>query len=256
MNCLIDTHAHLDDKQFDDIAQIVLNAKNNGVGKIITSGTSIQSSKKSIEIANQFDDVFCVVGIHPSDIEDIPEDYISILANLAKNDKVVGIGEIGLDYHWRNDNEQKQKEVFISQIKLAHSLKLPIVIHSRDATRDMLEILKQNQQYLTHGGVMHCFSESVETYKQIEKLGLYIGVGGTCTYSNARKTIDVLRQCRHDRVVLETDCPYLSPVPNRGKRNEPAYIALSANKVAQIWETTVEEVAKQTSQNANKLFWR
>ena len=259
MNCLnnlIDTHAHLDDNQFDDVAQIVLNAKNAGVNRIITAGTDINSSKKSVELTKKFEEVFCVVGIHPMDIDTLPTDYIDKLKDLAKHEKVVGIGEIGLDYHWRQDNIEKQKEVFVSQIKLAHSLKLPVVIHSRDATRDMLTTLKENSKYLTYGGVLHCFSESVETYKQIEKLGLHIGVGGTSTYSNARKTVEVLKECRKDRVILETDCPYLSPVPNRGKRNEPAFVTFTAQKVADIWGCDVEEVAKTTTNNAKNLFWR
>lgn len=253
---LIDVHAHLTDEMFDDINSIVCNAKNSGIAKIITAGTNIETSKSCIKLTKQYDEVYCAVGIHPEDIDELDSDYISILKTLAKDKKCVAIGEIGLDYHFREDNKELQKEVFVSQLKLASELNLPIIIHCRDAVMDMLKILKDNVHLLKNGGIFHCFSESVEIYKEIIKLGLKISVGGILTFNNARKLIEVVNIADKDSVMLETDCPYLSPTPLRGTRNEPKNIVLTAQKLAQLWDCGFDKVCEITTLNAENLFWR
>ena len=257
MEKLVDVHAHLDDQQFEgEIAEIVSRAKANGVERIITNGTNMSSSKRAVEIAESFDEVFCAVGIHPEDIDGFCENDLKEIERLATNKKVVAIGEIGLDYHFRSDNKELQKMVFEEQLKLAHKLALPVVVHCRDAVGDMLEILKRNKDLLSHGVLMHCFSESVEIYREIEKLGLYISVGGVLTFKNAKKIVEVASICDKTKIMLETDCPYLAPVPKRGERNEPQNVRYVAQKLAEIWGVSEDEVAKITTENAKRLFWR
>ena len=257
MEKLVDVHAHLDDEQFEgEVAEIVSRAKANGVEKIITNGTNVSSSKRAVEIAESFDEVFCAVGIHPEDIDGFCMDDLKEIERLCECDKVVAIGEIGLDYHFRSDNKLEQIKVFEEQLKLAHKLALPVVIHCRDAVGDMLEILKRNKDLLSFGALMHCFSESVEVYREIEKMGLYISVGGVLTFKNAKKVVEVASICDRTKIVLETDCPYLAPVPKRGERNEPQNVRFVAQKLAEIWRMSEDEVAKITIENAKRLFWR
>lgn len=257
MEKLIDTHAHLDDQMFlDDLEDVITRAEQDGIEKIITNGTNVSSSKRALEIAQTHANVFCAVGIHPEDIEGFCEKDLKEIEELAGCEKVVAIGEIGLDYHFRADNKEQQKKVFVEQLKLGHKLNLPVIIHSRDATWDMLEILKQNKDLLGRGAVMHCFSESVEVYREIQKLGLFISVGGVLTYKNAKKIVEIVEVCDRNKILLETDCPYLSPVPHRGERNEPKNVRHTAQKLAQIWGESEESVARITTQNAQNLFWR
>lgn len=257
METLIDVHAHLDDCQFEnDVKLVVERAKSCGVEKIITNGTNVLSSKRAVQIAGLFDNVFCTVGIHPEDIDELKsEDFLKI-EELAREKKVLAIGEIGLDYHFRDDNKAMQIKVFETQLKLAHKLNLPVVIHCRDAVGDMLEILKRNKNLLSNGALMHCFSESVEVYREIEKMGLYISVGGVLTFNNAKKIVDVAKVCDRSKIVIETDSPYLAPSPKRGTRNEPQNVRFVAQKLAEIWGVGEEEVAKITTENAMRLFWR
>lgn len=257
MEKLVDVHAHLDDEQFEgEVAEIVSRAKANGVEIIITNGTNVSSSKRAVEIAERFDEVFCAVGIHPEDIDGFCMDDLKEIERLCECDKVVAIGEIGLDYHFRSDNKLEQIKVFEEQLKLAHKLALPVVIHCRDAVGDMLETLKRNKDLLSFGALMHCFSESVEVYHEIQKLGLYISVGGVLTFKNAKKIVEVARVCDKTKILLETDCPYLAPVPKRGERNEPQNVRFVAQKLAEIWGMSEDEVAKITTGNAKRLFWR
>lgn len=257
MEKLVDVHAHLDDVQFEgEVAEIVSRAKANGVERIITNGTNVSSSKRAVEIAESFDEVFCAVGIHPEDIDGFCMDDLKEIERLCKCDKVVAIGEIGLDYHFRDDNKAMQIKVFETQLKLAHQLNLPVVIHCRDAVGDMLEILKRNKNLLSNGALMHCFSESVEVYREIEKMGLYISVGGVLTFNNAKKIVDVAKVCDRSKIVIETDSPYLAPSPKRGTRNEPQNVRFVAQKLAEIWGVGEEQVAKITTENAMRLFWR
>lgn len=257
MEKLVDVHAHLDDQQFEgEISEVVDRAKESGVERIITNGTNVFSSKRAVQIAESFDEVFCAVGIHPEDIDGFCDSDLKEIERLAKAKKVVAIGEIGLDYHFRTDNKELQKRVFEEQLKIAHRLELPVVIHSRDAVGDMLEILKKNKDLLSHGALMHCFSESVEVYREIERLGLYISVGGVLTFKNAKKIVEVASICDKTKILLETDCPYLAPVPKRGERNEPQNVKFVAQKLAEIWDVDQNEVAKITTENAKRLFWR
>lgn len=257
MEKLIDVHAHLDDQMFfEDLEDVITRAEEEGIEKIITNGTNVSSSKRALEIAQTHANVFCAVGIHPEDTTGFCEKDLKLIEQLAQNKKVVAIGEIGLDYHFRADNKDLQKKVFVDQLKLGHKLNLPVIIHSRDAAGDMLEILKQNKHLLERGAVLHCFSESVEIYREIQKLGLFISVGGVLTYKNAKKIVEVVEVCDRNKILLETDCPYLSPVPHRGERNEPKNVRYTAQKLAEIWGISEDEVARITTQNAQKLFWR
>lgn len=248
-NNFIDVHAHLD--AFEDVEKVIDDAKINGVEKIITAGYNLASSKKCVELAKKYPGVYAVIGLHPENIEDENADYLSELKVLAKNKKVVGIGEIGLDYHYGKDKE-RQKKIFVEQIELANLLNLPIVIHSRDAMGDTMEILKSHK--VKNGGLMHCYSGSVESARELKKLGFSFSFGGVCTFKNAKNVCAVIEDLSMDSIMLETDCPYLAPVPHRGERNEPKYIPLIAEKIAELKNIELDEVAKITTNNAKNIF--
>lgn len=247
----IDSHAHLMDEMYNgEEESIIKNALSNGVKTIINIGYSKETSKKAIELANKYDFIYAVVGMHPDECN--KEIDISFINDLAKNKKVVAIGEIGLDYHYEEHSKELQKKYFIEQINLANELNLPIVIHSRDADMDMLEILKANK--IKNKFVMHCFSSSVEILKEVLKLGAYISIAGPVTFKNARSLIDVAKLVPEDKLMIETDCPYLCPEPNRGKRNEPANVRFTAEKIAEIREISLEELAKMTTENTKRFY--
>lgn len=248
-NNFIDVHAHLD--AFEDVEKVIDDAKINGVEKIITAGYNLASSKICVELAKKYPGVYAVIGLHPENIEDENADYLSELKVLAKNEKVVGIGEIGLDYHYGKDKE-RQKKIFVEQIELANLLNLPIVIHSRDAMGDTMEILKKHK--VKNGGLMHCYSGSVESARELKKLGFSFSFGGVCTFKNAKNVCAVIEDLSMDSIMLETDCPYLAPVPHRGERNEPKYIPLIAEKIAELKNMQIEEVARITTNNAKNIF--
>ena len=246
---IFDTHAHYDDERFDDIREELLSSlQKNGVGAAITCGCDKESSKKALEMAEKYQNVFSAVGIHPSNINS--GTTIEEIENLAKHKKCVAIGEIGLDYYWTQDNKPLQKEIFIKQLELAKKLNLPVLIHDRDAHADTLEILREYKPK----GVVHSFSGSPEMAKELIELGIYIGIGGVITFKNAKKLPDVVKMLPMDRMLLETDAPYLTPVPYRGKTNHSAMIYFSAEKIAEIKETSTEEILKQTFLNAKNLF--
>lgn len=252
---LIDTHAHLTDKAFEgEEEKIIKNAKDSTVEKIITSGYNLPSSLEAVEFCGKHEGVYATVGIYPENIYELNDEVEKSLVELGKNDKVVGIGEIGLQYTEGMPDREAQKRGFIRQIKLAHSLKKPIVIHCREAYGDTLEILKENKDYLAYGGTMHCFGGSEEVAKELIKLGLYISVGGVSTFKNAERLREVLRKIPLDRIILETDCPYLTPQPYRGRRNSPEYIPLIAENLGKIKGVSTEEVAIRTTENARRLF--
>ena len=248
-NNFIDIHAHLD--AFEDVEKVINDAKINGVKKIVTAGYNLASSKKCVELAKKYPGVYAVIGLHPENIEDENADYLSELKVLAKNEKVVGIGEIGLDYHYGKDKE-RQKKIFVEQIELANLLNLPIVIHSRDAMGDTMEILKSHK--VKNGGLMHCYSGSIESARELKKLGFSFSFGGVCTFKNAKNVCAVIEDLSMDSIMLETDCPYLAPVPHRGERNEPKYIPLIAEKIAELKNIELNEVAKITTNNAKNIF--
>ena len=238
MSKIIDTHTHIYDEQFqEDFDNVMKNIKEQMEG-IVSIGFDMESSLKSIELANKYDFIHAVIGIHP----------VERLALSEK--KVVAIGEIGLDYHWMEDPEEVQKEGFRRQIELAERVKLPIVIHTREALQDTLDILKE---YPGAGGILHCYPGSFQAAKPFLDR-YYIGVGGTVTFKNNRKTKELVKELSLDRIVLETDCPYLTPVPFRGKRNNPVYTSYVAEEIARIKEISTEEVIEVTTENAKKIY--
>ena len=220
----------------------------NGVAGIVTCGCDEQSSKKALEMAEQYDFVYAAVGIHPGNLDS--GTTVEQIRALASHKKCVAIGEIGLDYYWVDDNKPQQIEVFEKQIMLAKELDLPILVHDRDAHADTLEILKRHKPK----GVVHCFSGSVEMAQEIIKLGMYIGVGGVITFKNAKKLPDVVRIIPDELLLVETDCPYLAPEPYRGKLCHSGMINLTAQKIAEIRNTTTEQILQLTAQNAKLLF--
>lgn len=250
-NNIFDSHAHYTDKAFNEDREIMLGSlKESGVCGIINCGADIESSVSSVDLASKYDYIYAACGIHPEEADKTPENYIDILRDLAKNEKCIAIGEIGLDYYWRQDTKDLQKELFEKQILLSKELDLPIIVHDREAHGDTMEILKKHRPK----GVLHCFSGSPETATEVLKLGMYIGLGGALTFKNARKAVEVAQMLPLDRLLLETDCPYMAPVPMRGKRNNSGYIPFIAEKVAEIKGIDPQSVLDVTTENTKRLF--
>ncbi|MBS4179744.1 TatD family hydrolase [Lederbergia citrea] len=251
---LFDTHVHLNDEQFaDDIEEVIARAKAEGVEYMVVVGFDRKTITKALEIVEEYDFIYASVGWHPVDAIDMTEEDLEWLEEIAAHPKVVALGEMGLDYHWDKSPKDIQKEVFRKQIKLAKKLKMPIIIHNRDATQDIVQIL-QEENAKEVGGIMHCFSGSAETAKRCLELNFYISLGGPVTFKNAKTPKEVADQVPIDRLLIETDCPYLAPHPYRGKRNEPAYVRLVAEQIAEIKGIDFEEVAHVTTANAKKVF--
>ena len=248
----IDVHAHLNDEKFENVESIVENALSEKVNKIITAGFDISSSRKNLEIASRFPNVFATIGIHPEMVDELEKDYLEVLKDMSKNKKVVAIGEIGLDYHFKDDNKELQKEIFVKQIELANFLDLPVVVHSRDAMGDTLELLKKHPP--KKESLLHCYSGSIESAKEFIKLGFSFSFGGVVTFNNAKNVVKVVEELPIEKIMLETDCPYMAPMPFRGKRNEPMYIPYIARKIAEIKNIEVEKIAEITTKNAEKMF--
>ena len=251
---MIDTHAHLQDEKFDNVEIVLSEAKTKGVDVVICASSDLNTSKQAVKISQTFDNVYATVGIHPHDANSYNDDIEKQIEFLASNKKVVAIGEIGLDYHYMFSPKEMQKKVFEKQIDLANQLKLPVVIHSREATGDTMEIIRKNLNKLTNGVCIHCFNMSLEILKEINKYGFYISVGGIVTFKNASNVVDVVKECNEDKLMLETDCPYLAPVPYRSKINEPKYIPVIAQKIAEIRGTTQGNIERVTTQNAKRFF--
>ncbi len=250
---LFDSHCHLyDDKYEGNTDEIVKNAHENGVMLMTNIGTDEQTSKLVVEQANKYDGVYAVIGLYPEFCNDEEEDLSFIDKLMKTKNKIVAIGEIGLDYHGEGVNKENQKKHFIRQIEIVNSLNLPICIHSRNADMDMLEVLKNNK--VDAGFVMHCFSSSVEIAKEIIKLGGFISIAGPVTFKNARGLLDVVKIIPEDRLLIETDSPYLAPEPLRGRRNEPSLIINTAKKIAELREATLEHVAEITCKNAKQFY--
>lgn len=251
---LFDTHAHLDDEKFDqDRDEVIKRCKEEGVELILNAGSNIATSIKSISLAKQYDYIYAAVGVHPHDASSMDKDSIGVLAELAANPKVKAIGELGLDYHYDFSPREVQKRRFIEQIDLARQLKLPIIVHDRESHADVMDIFRKCSVKQV-GGVVHSFSGSVEMAMECLKLGLYLSFGGPVTFTNAKKTVEVVKEMPMDMLLIETDSPYLTPVPHRGKRNYPGYVRLVAEKIAEIKGLTVEEVAEKTMENGKRLF--
>lgn len=248
-----DTHAHLDDKQFKTDRDIVFQrARDAGVSTIVNIGHTEATSRESVELATKYPSLYATVGIHPHDAKECNERTWTLLERLAQNPKVVAWGEIGLDYYRDLSPRDVQRKVLIQQLKLAKEAGLPVVIHNRDAHEDILKIIKENPTGT--GGVFHSYSGSWEMAKELLKMGYYLSFSGPLTYKNARHTVEVATKMPEDRFVVETDCPYLTPEPYRGKRNEPAYVREVVSKIAEIRGITFEKVAHLSTENAQKLF--
>lgn len=286
----VDVHAHLCDEKFEDVLGVIESAKKVGVKKIITASYNLFSCEKNLGIAKDTEGVFATVGVHPENVDEATvsvdniagedvgvrletvdeeilgvgsktiathieseaSDYLSKLEHLARNKKVVAIGEIGLDYHWRTDNKELQKKFFTLQIQLANKLNLPIVVHSRDAMGDTIEILKSCPP--KRESLMHCYGGSIESARELMKLNFSFSFGGVCTFKNAKNVCETIKALPIEKIMTETDCPYMTPEPYRGKVNEPKYIPLIAKRIAEIKNLPLEEVARQVSLNAEKMF--
>ena len=248
---MIDIHCHLENKYYNNIEEIIEKCKKNNIEKIIVSGYDLESSIEAVELSNTYDNVYATIGYLPEVIYENKIDDIKELEKLVKLGKVVGIGEIGLDYHWYQENKEKQKELFVKQILLAQKYNLPIVIHCREAITDCYEILKE---YKPKKCVMHCFSGSLEMAKKFIDLGVYISIGGISTFKNAKKIVEVIKNIPLEYIVLETDSPYLTPEPHRGKINYPYYVSYVADKIANIKGVEKQVVEDITTANSYKLF--
>lgn len=247
----IDTHAHYDAEEFDaDRDELLTRLFAESVDSIITMGCSLKSSAAALKLAEKYERMYAAVGIHPEDCENLPDDYISQIKTLAANKKVRAIGEIGLDYHYDGFSREKQIACFKEQLKLAQELDFPVVIHSRDATKDTLDILAEYRPR----GVVHCFSGSAETAREILRFGLMISFTGVLTFKNAKKAVEACEVIPLDRIMLETDCPYMSPVPHRGERCDSSMVRFTAEKLAQIKGISTDEAILACNRNAIEFF--
>ena len=246
----IDTHCHLSIEDYDDIDEVINSNRAAGIDKIIISGCTKDTIIESIELSKKYSDIYLTIGYHPSEADDISMEDLMLFEKQLLEDKVVGVGEIGLDYHYGKENIDKQKDLFRKQLELASKYKLPVVIHSRDATNDTINILKEYPNVI---GDIHCFSGSLETAKIYISMGYYLGIGGVVTFKNSNLS-KVIENIGLDRVLLETDSPYLTPEPFRGKKNSSKYIPYVAEYLANLLNITVEDVSKITLNNTYTLF--
>lgn len=250
-NNIFDSHAHYDSEAFDADRKELLNALHQqGVCGIINCGTDIASSLVSLELSDEFGFVYAACGIHPHEAEGCKQGYLSVLKKLCMEKKCVAVGEIGLDYHYDFSPREIQQQVFEQQLVLAKELDLPVIVHDREAHEDTMTLLRRYKPK----GVVHCFSGSAEMAKEVLKLGMYIGLGGAVTFKNARKPLEVAEMVPDDRLLIETDCPYMTPVPFRGKRCDSSFIPYTAEKLAEVRNTTAENILDITRKNANTLF--
>lgn len=251
---LFDSHAHYDNEKFDeDRDEIINNAFKSGVKYILNPSSSPESIQRCVDISNKYPHIFAAVGIHPHDASQINEDILLKIEDLTKEVKVVAIGEIGLDYHYDFSPRELQKKYFEAQIEIAKKVNLPIIVHNRDASEDSLKLIKQTNAKNV-GGVFHCFSGSLEIAKTLLHNNFYISFGGPITFKNAKKSSEIIKEIPLNRILIETDAPYLSPEPFRGKRNNSALVIHVAEKIAQIKEVALDLVITKTCQNALELF--
>ncbi len=247
-----DSHAHYDDRRFDqDRYKLIEYMHENGVDYILNSGESLRAIKKGLSLAEKYDFIYTAVGIHPHNVASLADEDMSIIKLYAKKPKVMAIGEIGLDFYYDNSPRDLQRKWFREQLKIAKDLDMPVIIHSRDADKECFDIIKESG---VRKGVIHCYSGSYQMALDYVKMGFYIGIGGVVTYSNARKLVEVTEKCPLESILIETDCPYLSPVPNRGKRNDSTNLKYVVDKIAEIKNLSHEKVAFETCENAKKLF--
>lgn len=250
---IFDTHAHYDDAQFDDDREQLLQAmRENGIGRIVNVSSDTDSWEKVVALADTYSFIYGAIGVHPDEVGQLNEEKLCQMEALLKRDKMIAVGEIGLDYYWDKENRDLQKTWFIRQLELAGKLKKPVIIHSREAAADTMEIMKAYASKLC--AVIHCYSYSAEMAKEYVKMGYYIGVGGVVTFKNAKKLKQTVQEIPLSSIVLETDCPYLAPAPYRGKRNSSLYIPYIAEEIARQKGITVQEVIWQTEKNAERLY--
>ena len=251
---IFDTHAHYDDKAFDDDREeLIKNLMDEGVERVVNVGASMDSCERTLELTKQYSFIYGALGIHPSDTGELTEEDIAFIKRECSSDKIVAVGEIGLDYYWDTPDRDIQKKWFVKQLDLAKELSLPVIIHSRDAAKDTLDIMKAEHAE-DIGGVIHCFSYEAEMAREYLNMGFYIGVGGVVTFKNGRKLKEVVEYTPIERIVTETDCPYLAPVPYRGKRNSSLYIPLVVEEIAAIKNMSVEDVYRITCRNGYDLY--
>ncbi len=253
---LIDTHCHLDWKAFDsDREAVIERAVRAGVRRMITIGVDLPSSRRAIEIAEQHASVYAAVGVHPNDCADFSAAMLSEMRSLAQHPKVVAVGEIGLDYYWHKVDHDTQARAFRAQLELAAENDKPVIIHSRDAAPDVVKAL---ESFVAHSapmsGTLHSYFDDLEIVQRVFGLGFYIGVTGPITFKKSDREREIVRQVRNDRLLLETDAPFLTPVPHRGERNEPAYVRHVAETIAMVRGQSLEDIARQSTQNAERLF--
>ncbi len=253
---LFDSHSHYNDEKFDiDREDILKKIFDFGVTKIVIAGYDVESSKKAIEISKNYEFVYSICGISPNDVPESEEELnknLEEIRQIAKEQKVVAIGEIGLDYHWNTENKEIQKHTFINQIKLANELNLPIVIHTREATIDTIDILKEHLPIKR--GVFHCCPLNRELVKEALKLDFYISLAGPITFKNSKNADEIIQMIPMDKMLIETDCPYLSPEPHRGERNDSRNMIYQIEMISEVKGITKEEVAKKTYENAKNIF--
>lgn len=251
MKLIFDSHAHYDDNKFsDDRDELLTSMLANNVNAIINCGVDIENSKKCIDLSKKYEKIYCALGVHPHEADSVPNNYIAKLEKMFEFEKAVAVGEIGLDYHYDFSKRENQIKVFEEQILLSKKLNKPIIVHDREAHKDTLDLLKKHNPR----GVVHCFSGSPEMANEIINLGMYIGIGGAVTFKNAKKIIDVVRSISMDRILLETDAPYMTPVPFRGQRCNSSHILITAKKIAEIKDISVNYVLNISARNSCKLF--
>ena len=251
---IFDTHAHYDDRQFEEDREELLGSmRENGVELIVDAGSDIASWDKIEQLTDRYPFIYGAIGVHPDEVGELDEEKMKRMEQLLAREKMVAVGEIGLDYYWKEPDPEIQKHWFVRQLQLAREVKLPVIIHSRDAARDTLDIMKAEKAGEI-GGVIHCFSYGTEMAREYLNMGFYLGIGGVVTFNNGRKLKEVVDYMPLDRIVLETDCPYLSPVPNRGKRNSSLNLPYVAEAIGQIKGISPEEVIAITNQNARNLY--
>ena len=251
---IFDTHAHYDDEAFEEDREALLESlKDGGIGAVMNVAASLESCRTTLLLAGHYDWMYAALGVHPSGTAELDEAGLKWMEFQCSHEKVRAVGEIGLDYYWEEPEHSVQKIWFVRQLDLARKVKLPVIIHSRDAAKDTLDIMKAEKAG-DMGGVIHCFSGSAEMAKEYVKMGYYIGIGGVVTFKNAKKLKQVVQEIPLESIVLETDCPYLAPVPYRGKRNSSLYLPYVAEEIAALKGAAAEDVVLQTEENARKLY--
>lgn len=253
---IFETHAHYEDEQYnDDRENLLREIFSAGIGKIVNVGSTMETSRKSVELAKAYPQIYAAVGVHPSEIDCLTPDSFEELKTMVAQEKAVAIGEIGLDYYWEKDENvrMQQQQVFRQQLELASEVKLPVIIHSRDAAADTMAILKDEPKR-ENPGIIHCYSYSPEMAAEFIKLGYYIGVGGVVTFKNARVLKQVVQEIPLERIVVETDCPYMAPEPHRGQRNSSVYLPYIVDKIAEIKGVSGQKVEKITYENACRVY--